>query len=85
MLSNKEITIRQIGEFCTNTHCRKCPIQKWNEESGLYNTCMESLRLPEVSKIMLEQIKNRRTEKEQQDNISDTWKQQTMSRFERVE
>ncbi len=60
MLSNKEITIRQIGEFCTNTTCKKCPIRKWNKESGLYNGCMESLRLPEVSKIMLEQIKHRK-------------------------
>ena len=59
-MSNKELTIRQIGEFCTNTHCKKCPIRKWNEESGLHNGYMESLRLPEVSEIMLNQIKGKR-------------------------
>ena len=63
-MSNKELTIRQIGEFCTNTLCHKCPVQKWNEESGLHNDCMESLRLPEVSKIVLEQIKYRKVENE---------------------
>lgn len=47
-ITNKELTIRQIGEFCTNTLCKKCPVAKWNEESGLHNGCMESLRLPEV-------------------------------------
>lgn len=36
-MSNKELTIRQIGEFCTNTLCNKCPIARWNEESGLHN------------------------------------------------
>ena len=35
-------------------------IRKWNEESGLHNGCMESLRLPEVAEIMLNQIKGRR-------------------------
>ena len=63
-MTNKELTIRQIGEFCTNTLCKKCPIRKWNEESGLHNDCMESLRLPEVSKIMLEQIKYRKVDNE---------------------
>lgn len=58
-MNNKEITIRQIGEFCTNTLCNKCPIAKWNEKSGLHNGCMESSRFPEVSKIMLERIKER--------------------------
>jgi len=61
-MKNKEITIRQIGEFCTSRRCDKCPIGKWNEESGLHNTCMESLRFPEVSKIMLEEIKYKRVE-----------------------
>ena len=59
-MSNKELTIRQIGEFCTCTHCKKCPRRKWYEESGLHNGCMESLRLPEVSEIMLNQIKGKR-------------------------
>lgn len=59
-MKGKELTIRQIGTFCTSTLCRKCPIAKWNEESGLHNGCMESLRLPEVSAIMLEQIKHKR-------------------------
>ena len=59
-MSNKELTIRRIGGFCTSTHCKKCPIRKWNEESGLHNGCMESLRLPEVSEIMLNQIKGKR-------------------------
>lgn len=63
-ITNKELIIRQIGEFCTNTHCKKCPVAKWNEESGLHNGCMESLRLPEVSKILLEQIKGRKVEKD---------------------
>lgn len=61
-MTRKEITIRQIGEFCTSTNCNKCPIRKWNMESGLNNRCMESLRLPEVSKIILEEIKNKRVE-----------------------
>ena len=65
-MNYKELTIRQIGEFCTRTSCNKCPIEKWNKESGLHNDCMESLRLPEVSKIMLEQIKYRRAEHEVQ-------------------
>lgn len=59
-ITDKELTIRQIGEFCTNTLCKKCPVAKWNEESGLHNDCMESLRFPEVSRIMLEQIKGRK-------------------------
>ena len=59
-MSNKELTIRQIGEFCASTQCKKGPIRKWNEESGLHNGCMESLRLPEVSEIMLNQIKGKR-------------------------
>ena len=59
-MTNKELTIRQIGEFCTSTLCKECPIRKWNEESGLHNGCMESLRLPEVAKIMLNQIKGKR-------------------------
>ena len=59
-MSGKELTIRQIGEFCTNTLCKKCPIRKWNEESGLHNGCMESLRLPAVAKIMLNEIKYRK-------------------------
>lgn len=63
-MTNKEITIRQIGEFCTSTTCNKCPVGKWNMESNLHNTCMESLRLPEVSKLMLEAIKNKRISKE---------------------
>ena len=63
-MTNKELTIRQIGEFCTSTRCNKCPIRKWNEESGLHNGCMESLRLPEVSKIMLEHIKYRKVKNE---------------------
>lgn len=63
-MTNKELTIRQIGEFCTNTLCKKCPIKKWNEESGLHNDCMESLRFSEVSKMMLEQIKYRKVENE---------------------
>lgn len=37
---------------------------KWNEESGLHNGCMESLRLPEVSRIMLEQIKGRKVKRD---------------------
>ena len=61
-MSNKQLTIQQIGEFCTSTLCKNCPIQKWNEESGLHNGCMESLRFPEVAKIMLEQIKYRKVE-----------------------
>ena len=61
-MSSKELTIRQIGEFCTNTLCKKCPIRKWNEESGLHNGCMESLRLPEVAKIMLNEIKYRKVD-----------------------
>jgi len=61
-MTSKEITIRQIGEFCTNTLCNKCPVKKWNDESGLHNDCMESLRLPEVSKIVLEEIKYKRVE-----------------------
>ena len=63
-MTNKELTIRQIGEFCTSTPCNKCPIRKWNEESRLHNDCMESLRLPEVSKIMLEHIRYRKVENE---------------------
>ena len=63
-MTNKELTIRQIGEFCTNTLCKKCPVKKWNEESGLHNGCMESLRLPEVSKIMLNEIKHRKVRKD---------------------
>ena len=59
-MSSKELTIRQIGEFCTNTLCKKCPVRKWNEESGLHNGCMESLRLPAVAKIMLNEIKYRK-------------------------
>ena len=59
-MSGKELTIRQIGEFCTNTLCKKCPVRKWNEESGLHNGCMESLRLPDVAKIMLNEIKYRK-------------------------
>lgn len=59
-MNSKELTIRQIGEFCTNINCQSCPVAKWNKESGLYNGCVESLRFPEVSKIMLEQIKGRR-------------------------
>ena len=62
-ITDKELTIRQIGEFCTNTLCKKCPVAKWNEESGLHNDCMESLRFPEVSRIMLEQIKGRKVER----------------------
>ena len=62
-MSNKELTIRQSGEICTNTLCNKCPIARWNEESGLHNGCMESLRLPEVSRIMLNEIKYRKTDK----------------------
>ena len=61
-MSGKELTIRQIGEFCTNTLCKKCPIRKWNEESGLHNGCMESLRLPAVAKIMLNEIKYRKVD-----------------------
>lgn len=61
-MSSKELTIRQIGEFCTSTLCKKCPIAKWNEESGLHNDCMESLRLPDVAKIMLKEIKYRKVE-----------------------
>ena len=61
-MNSKELTIRQIGEFCTNTLCKKCPIRKWNEESGLHNGCMESLRLPEVAKIMLNEIKYRKVD-----------------------
>lgn len=53
----KKITIQQIGEFCTNTLCKKCPIKKWNDESGLHNKCMESLRFPEVAEIMEKEIK----------------------------
>ncbi len=34
-ITNKELTIRQIGEFCTNTLCNKCPVAKWNEESNV--------------------------------------------------
>ena len=63
-MTDKELTIRQIGEFCTNTLCKKCPVAKWNEESGLHNGCMESLRLPEVSRIMLEQIKGKKVERD---------------------
>jgi hypothetical protein len=63
-MTNKELTIRQIGEFCTNTLCKKCPVAKWDEESNLHNRCMESLRLPEVSRIMLEQIKGRKVERD---------------------
>lgn len=59
-MNAKELTIRQIGEYCTSTFCKKCPIAKWNEESGLHNGCMESLRLPEVAKIMLNEIKNKK-------------------------
>lgn len=59
-MTNKELTIRQIGEFCTNTLCKKCPIKKWNEESGLHNGCMESLRFPPVAEIMLKQIKGKK-------------------------
>lgn len=59
-MTNKELTIRQIGEWCTNTHCHKCLIKKWNDESGLHNDCMESLRLPQVAEIMLKQIKGTR-------------------------
>lgn len=61
-MGSKELTIRQIGEFCTNTLCKKCPIAKWNEESGLHNGCMESLRLPEVAMIMLKEIKYRKVD-----------------------
>lgn len=43
-MTDKELTIRQIGEFCTNTLCKKCPVAKWNEESGLHNGCMEKLK-----------------------------------------
>jgi hypothetical protein len=32
-MTDKELTIRQIGEFCTNTLCKKCPVAKWNEEA----------------------------------------------------
>lgn len=53
----KKITIQQIGEFCTNTLCKKCPVKKWNNESGLHNGCMESLRFPEVAEIMAKEIK----------------------------
>ena len=59
-MTSKEITIRQIGEFCTSMICQKCPVREWNRKSGLHNSCMESLRLPEVSKIILEQIKYNR-------------------------
>lgn len=62
-MNSKELTIRQIGEFCTNTLCKKCPIAKWNEESELHNGCMESLRLPEVANIMLNEIKYRRMDR----------------------
>lgn len=47
-MTDKELTIRQIGEFCTNTLCKKCPVAKWNEESGLHNGCMESLMSEEL-------------------------------------
>lgn len=46
-ITNKELTIRQIGEFCTNTLCNKCPVAKWNEESNLHNGCMESALMTE--------------------------------------
>ena len=66
-ISNKELTIRQIGEFCTTTLCKKCPIKEWNEKSGLHNGCMESLRLPEVSAIMFRQIKGRKIDYDRYD------------------
>lgn len=37
-ITNKELTIRQIGEFCTNTLCNKCPVAKWNAGVGLQLT-----------------------------------------------
>lgn len=63
-MNSKELTIRQIGEFCTSTHCSKCPIKKWNEESALHNGCMESLRLKPVADIMLKQIKRRKVDRD---------------------
>ena len=65
-MGTKELTVRQIGEFCTNTLCNKCPIRKWNEESGLHNDCMESLRFPEVAAIILNEIKRRKIKVEQE-------------------
>ena len=59
-MGTKELTVRQIGEYCTNTLCNKCPINKWNEESGLHNGCMESLRFHEVAEIMLNEIRSRK-------------------------
>lgn len=59
-MGSKELTIRQVGEFCTNTICNKCPVAKWNSESGLHNYCMESLRFPEVAEIILSEIRKRK-------------------------
>ena len=41
-MTNKELTIRQIGEFCTSTLCRKCPVKKWNDERKTFEP-IESL------------------------------------------
>lgn len=59
----KKITIQQVGEYCTNTLCKNCPIKKWNDESGLHNGCMESLRFLEVAEIMEKEIKYMRVRK----------------------
>lgn len=59
-MNAKELTIRQVGDFCSNTLCSHCSIKERNEKSGLHNGCMESLRLPEVSNMMLKMIKGKR-------------------------
>lgn len=55
--NTKKLTLQQVGCYCSNTLCNKCPVKKWNDESGLHNDCMESLRFPEVAEIILKEIK----------------------------
>lgn len=57
MENAKKITLQQVGKYCTSHLCHKCPIKKWNDESGLHNDCMESLRFPEVADLMLKEIR----------------------------
>lgn len=58
---SRQITLMRLGEFCTETVCKRCPISKLAAEH--HHGCPECFRVPEIAEEAARLIKNKRVER----------------------
>ena len=58
---SRQYTLAQLGEYCTQTVCKKCPIYELAQKH--HHGCPECLRVPEIAEKVAQLLKYKRVER----------------------